>query len=72
MVLSPTPLITLLIEVSAVPAPVTESAPPLTTVGALVSSENLAAPALDSMARRNSMPPGAFLALVGTIQDSAA
>src|SRR5262245_24713392 len=71
MTLAPTPLMTLLIEARAVP-PDTASAPPLSTVGALVSSENLPAPSLESMARRNSMPPFGLFALAGTIHDSAA
>src|SRR5947207_2855609 len=49
---------------------VTLSPEPLTDARELVSSANLPAPCLLSMARRNSMPPAGLAALVGTTQFS--
>src|SRR5262249_32603805 len=71
MMFEPALEITSLIEVSAVET-VSPSAAPLTTVGALVSSENFRAPCFDSIARRNSMPALGFFAFEGTTHDSDA
>src|SRR5690242_11701403 len=66
---SPALFISPLADVKAVES-VTLSPEPFVEVSEWVSEANFAAPSLDSIARRNSMPPAGFALFFGTIHPS--